>query len=149
MRKSPKLRTRNPAALLLGSCALLGSGTVVAGEADVLAVDVECKAPVKPRPASICRFSVTVQHADTGWKHYANRYDVLDVNGPLIASRTLRHPHVDEQPFTRELGPLAIRHEVEKVRVRAHDLEHGIGGAEVIVEIPHERAEAGERAPEP
>ena len=47
---------------------------------------------------------VTLEHADTGWDHYANRWDVLDENGELLGSRTLHHPHVNEQPFTRSLS---------------------------------------------
>ncbi len=147
MKSLPRLQIRNFLAFLLSSGCLLLAAAAGAGEADVLGVEVQCEAPEADLPASICRFSVTVQHADTGWKHYANRYDLLDVNGPLISSRVLRHPHVDEQPFSRELGPIAIRHDVEKVKVRANDLIHGTGGAEVIVEIPHARSKAALPAP--
>lgn len=135
--------------LLLCSSCLLSATAVGAGEADVLHVEVTCKAPKGGQPASICRFLVTVQHADTGWKHYANRYDVLDMQGNLIASRVLRHPHVDEQPFRRRLGPIAILREVENVKVRAHDLVHGLGGAEVTAEIPHAAGEALEQGSQP
>lgn len=149
MKSPPMWQLRSFVSLLLCSSCLLSATAVGAGEADVLHVEVTCKAPKGGQPASICRFLVTVQHADTGWKHYANRYDVIDVNGPLIRSRPLSHPHVGEQPFSRELGPIAIRHEVVKVRVRANDLVHGTGGAEVIVEIPHARGEVAQPGSEP
>jgi hypothetical protein len=144
LEESTMLQLRYFTSLLLYSSCLLSATVAGGGEADVLNVEVTCKVPKADHPASICRFEVTVQHGDTGWKHYANRYDVLDVNGPLISSRVLRHPHVDEQPFTRVLGPIAIRHDVDKVKVRANDVVHGTGGAEVIVEIPHARGDAAQ-----
>ena len=147
MKSLRKLQLQNLAAVLLLLClsGLLSAVRAGAGEADVLEVDIRCR-PVKHGfPASVCRISVTVQHADSGWKHYANRYDVLQVGGKLITTRVLRHPHVDEQPFRRESGAIVIPHEVEKLKVRAHDLVHGLGGAEVIQEVPHARG----KAPEP
>ena len=46
--------------------------------------------------------------ADSGWDHYANRWEVLEPEGQVIATRTLLHPHVDEQPFTRSLSGIHI-----------------------------------------
>ena len=43
---------------------------------------------------------VTVQHADTGWDHYADAWEVLAPDGTVLGTRTLLHPHTDEQPFT-------------------------------------------------
>ena len=127
-----------PALLALGLLfGVLPAGATQAGKADVLAVDVSCEPSLDGRPVSICQFSVSVQHADTGWEHYANRYDLLDEDGGLIAPRLLRHPHVDEQPFRRGVRDLKIPHSVKKIRVRAHDLAHGLGGAEVTVDVPH------------
>ena len=63
------------AALLL-AVALNAQG-VRAGEADVLEVKAKCK-------EDKCRFLVTVRHADEGWKHYANRWEVLDLEGTAI-----------------------------------------------------------------
>jgi hypothetical protein len=112
-------------------CLALGSGrALLAGEADVLGVDVTCDA------ARACDFSVTVQHADEGWDHYADRWEVLDTEGEVIAVRVLRHPHVDEQPFTRSLAGVKIPREVSRVVVRAHDSVHGYGGAELTVDVP-------------
>ena len=48
------------------------------------------------------RFSVTVEHADEGWDHYADRWEVVSEDGKTVyGTRVLAHPHVNEQPFTR------------------------------------------------
>jgi hypothetical protein len=46
----------------------------------------------------------------------------------VLGSRTLYHPHVDEQPFTRSLDNVAIPTDVTTVVIRAHDTVHGLGG---------------------
>jgi hypothetical protein len=97
-------------------------GPALAGTADVVEVRASCR-------AERCRFAVTVRHADKGWEHYANAFEIVDADGKVLATRTLHHPHVDEQPFTRTLDatiPLAV----ERVTVRARDSRHGLGGAE-------------------
>ena len=50
-------------------------------------------------------FNVTVQHPDTGWEDYADGWDVLTLDGTVLKrdaesqfTRTLLHPHVEEQP---------------------------------------------------
>jgi hypothetical protein len=80
-------------------------------------------------------FEVTVQHEDTGWEHYADRWEVLTPDGQVLATRVLTHPHVDEQPFTRSQSGIAIPEGVTQVRVRAHDLVDGYGGREVVVDL--------------
>lgn len=87
-------------------------------------------------------FHVTVQHPDTGWDDYADGWDVFTPDGEVLKpnpqsqfTRTLLHPHVNEQPFTRSQSGIAIPEEVEQVHVRAHDLVHGFGGQEVIVDL--------------
>lgn len=102
-----------------------------AGEADVIA------ATATQDIRGTWTVSATILHADTGWEHYADRFDVLDGEGNLLGSRTLFHPHVDEQPFTRSLNALAIPDEVTTITVRAHDSVHELGGA--TVEITLER----------
>ena len=99
------------------------------GEADVDKVRVEQTAN------GVYQFHVAVRHADTGWDHYANKWDVL-ANGKVIATRTLHHPHVDEQPFTRSLSNVRIDASVKSVALRAHDSQHGYGGAEISVDLP-------------
>ena len=81
------------------------------------------------------RFRVTVQHDDTGWDHYANKWEVVGPDGTVIATRVLAHPHVNEQPFTRNLGKIKIPASVKSVIVRAGDSVHGLGGEEVTVTL--------------
>jgi hypothetical protein len=117
--------------LVGGALALvLLAPAALAGEADVVAAEAHCS------EHRACRFVVTVRHGDEGWKHYADRWEVLTPDGELIATRVLRHPHVEEQPFTRALPAVKIPTSIEKVRIRAHDSVHGYGGEEVEVEIP-------------
>ena len=111
-------------------CLLVFSSTLYAGKADVREVKVHC-----PIPQS-CTFNVTVQHADAGWEHYANQWDILGPDGSLLASRVLYHPHVNEQPFTRSLSGVNIPASIHKVTVRARDLKHGWGGKEMSVTLP-------------
>ncbi|MBW9267973.1 MAG: hypothetical protein K1565_20855 [Candidatus Thiodiazotropha sp. (ex. Lucinisca nassula)] len=104
--------------------------SVHAGEADV--VDVT----VKSRGADSYDFSVTVMHQDTGWDHYANRWEVLDEKGVILGTRTLHHPHVNEQPFTRRLSGIHIPSGIKSVVIRSHDSVHKYGGATVTVQLP-------------
>lgn len=101
-----------------------------AGEADVLKVKPSCTADL------VCSFAVTVEHADSGWDHYANKWDVLLTDGTVVASRELLHPHEDEQPFTRSLQNVRLPRGTTEVEVRAHDKVHGYGGQTVTVSIP-------------
>jgi hypothetical protein len=105
-------------------------GPAVSGEADVLAAGATAMGGGR------YSFEVTVRHADTGWKHYANRWEVVAPDGTVLATRVLLHPHVREQPFTRRLGGVAIPAGIDRVMVRAHDKEHGLGGVEVEVKLP-------------
>jgi len=101
-----------------------------AGEADVLQVKPSCTADL------VCSFAVTVEHADSGWDHYANKWDVLLTDGTVVASRELLHPHEDEQPFTRSLQNVRLPRGTTEVDVRAHDKVHGYDGQTVRVSIP-------------
>ena len=101
-----------------------------AGKADV--VDMS----MSPQADGSYHFDVTVRHADTGWKHYADKWEILAPDGTVLATRTLAHPHVREQPFTRYLDDVRIPADVKKVRLRAHDKVHGFGGKEVIADVP-------------
>jgi hypothetical protein len=87
-------------------------------------------------------FSVTVQHPDTGWEDYADGWDIVLPDGEVIKpdpesefTRTLLHPHVDEQPFTRSQSGIRIPSDVTIVRVRAHDLVDGFGGDEIFIDL--------------
>lgn len=119
----------------LAVLATLAPGSALAGLADVL------QAQIRPAAAP-GRFDVeaTVRHADSGWDHYANRWEILAPDGSVLATRILAHPHVHEQPFTRALTGVAIPPTFTWVRVRAHDLVHGYGGREVTIGVPHRSA---------
>jgi hypothetical protein len=84
-------------------------------------------------------FSVTVRHADKGWKHYADRWEVLAPDGTVLATRVLLHPHVDEQPFTRSLSGVKIPPQLQFVTIRAHDSVHGYGVRSVRVTLPQRK----------
>ncbi|MES9882339.1 MAG: hypothetical protein ABW185_15820, partial [Sedimenticola sp.] len=83
---------RWPLSCLIAGVMLL-SGAVVAGQADVLKVTAEKTA------AHRYRIVVTMRHGDSGWSHYADRWEVLGPKDKILATRILHHPHVDEQPF--------------------------------------------------
>lgn len=100
-----------------------------AGEADVVTAEAA------PLGGGAWRFNVTVRHADSGWDHYADKWDVLAPDGSLLGTRVLLHPHETEQPFTRSLGGVAVPEEITQITLRAHDKEHGYGGAELTLEL--------------
>lgn len=95
---------------------------VIGGEADVVAVEVE--SPGK----RTYNFNVTVSHADQGWDHYADRWEIIAPDGEILAKRVLAHPHTNEQPFTRSLSAVKIPADIHQVTVRAHDSVHAYGG---------------------
>ena len=101
-----------------------------AGEADV----IEAKA--RQTSPGVYSFDVTVAHADEGWDHYANAWDVLTPDGKVLGVRTLLHPHVEEQPFTRSLSGVEVPEGVTEVILRAQDSVHGHGGAEFRLTLP-------------
>ena len=109
---------------------LLSAGTVVSGPADVESVEIS------KVDAGTYRFRVTVRHADQGWDHYADRWEVMTPDGKVLATRILHHPHVDEQPFTRELAGVSIPSAITEVDVRAHDSVHGFSGVTQKVHLP-------------
>ena len=114
---------------VLAVVAITGTGAALAGEADVLAVEAA------PAGDGTYRFDVTVEHADTGWDHYADAWEVVAPDGTVLGTRTLLHPHVGEQPFTRSLTGVAIPDGIAKVTIRAHDSVDGLGGKEMTVEL--------------
>ena len=116
--------------IIFGVVCLAYLPVIHAGEADVIKVDAE------KAGNNTYHFNVTVSHADTGWDHYANKWDVLAPDGTVLGSRTLHHPHVDEQPFTRSLSNVVIPDRVKTVTVRAHDSVHKYGGKVISVDLP-------------
>jgi len=111
--------------LVLG---LSANGLVFAGETRIIDVKVQCNGS--------CTFSVTLEHDDEGWNHYANQWDVVTMDGKLLKSRVLLHPHENEQPFTRSLSGVKIPAGTKSVKIRAKDSIHGYSKEEYTVQIP-------------
>jgi len=83
------------------------------------------------------RVDVTVRHADEGWNHYADVWEILDdENGTMLGERILAHPHETEQPFTRSLSAVDIPKATRRVRIRAGCNVHGFGGREITADVP-------------
>lgn len=119
---------RQLACAALAGALAINPGLALAGEADVVGVRISQR-------GNAYHFSVTVRHADAGWEHYANNWEIVAPDGTVLDTRVLAHPHDNEQPFTRSLGSVQIPPGVTKVRVRAHDKVHGHGGREMEVDI--------------
>jgi hypothetical protein len=109
---------------------LLAAATAYAGEAEVVKVEI-----IKTGSDTF-GVDVTVRHADEGWKHYADKWEVVAPDGTVLATRILYHPHADEQPFTRSLSGVKIPVSIKEVTVRAHDSVHGYGGKTVKAALP-------------
>ncbi len=107
---------------------MIAQGYVYGGEVEIVKVTVVC--------SSTCTFSVTLKHGDEGWDHYANQWDVMTMDGELLKSRVLFHPHVDEQPFTRSLSGVKVPAGTTRVKIRAKDLKHGYSSKEYTAQIP-------------
>ena len=85
---------------------------------------------------------VTLRHADEGWQHYADAWRIVSAGGDVLGTRTLHHPHVSEQPFTRGLSAVAIPADARTVFVEAHDKVHGWSPQRLEVDLD---ARQGER----
>ena len=81
-------------------------------------------------------FSVTLRHGDTGWDDYADGWRVVAEDGTEYGLRTLFHPHVNEQPFTRSQSGIAIPEGVTRVFVEARTNAHGWDAARFPVDLP-------------
>jgi len=79
--------------------------------------------------------NVTLKHADTGWKHYADAWRVVDIKGKELGKRTLYHPHVNEQPFTRSLSGVKIPDATTVVFIEAHDTVHQWSSTKLKVDL--------------
>lgn len=123
-----KLLRRVPSIVAVG-LAVGFSGQAHAGKADVIAAEA------KRQSDGRYMVSATIRHADEGWEHYADRFDVMTADGKVIGERILAHPHVEEQPFTRSLGGVAVPDGVMELRVRANDKVHGLGGKEATIKL--------------
>lgn len=102
---------------------------------NAIAGDVEIVGVEATRSGDTWWFSVTLKHADEGWDHYANLWQVIAPDGSVLGERVLAHPHVNEQPFTRSLGGVVIPDGIDTVTIRARDSVHGIGKNEQSVSL--------------
>ncbi len=130
-RQKPLEKTMRFIQLTLIVLSLLAApATLFAGEADVVDVTIQSLGNGK------FRINATLRHADTGWDHYADRWDVLDEQGNVIGVRDLAHPHVNEQPFTRSVT-VTIASTIKTITIRANDSVHELGGATFDMAVPH------------
>ena len=122
---------------VLTTLLVISTPALAAGNADVLNAQARQTAP------GVWSFSVTVSHPDSGWEDYADGWDVVLPDGTVVKpaaneefTRTLWHPHVDEQPFTRSQGGVEIPDGVTVVMIRAHDKPDGFGGETMTIKLP-------------
>ncbi len=105
----------------------------------VRAGEVEIEKVVIQKTGDSWTFEVTLKHGDTGWKHYANAWRVLNESGKVIKTRVLFHPHVDEQPFTRSMSGVVIPQGDKSVSVEARDKVHGWSKAKVVIDLKRDK----------
>lgn len=108
---------------------LIVLNTADAGEVKILAADFENSG------GNRWSVNVTLQHADTGWDHYADNWRVVDGEGTTLGERVLHHPHVEEQPFTRGLGGVTVPEGTTTVYIEAHDNVHGWTATRLEVDL--------------
>lgn len=92
---------------------ILFSASVYAQPPQVVKADASLKSN------QLFDIAVTIRHSDTGWEHYASEWVVEDGEGKEIAKRTLYHPHVNEQPFTRSIRDVLIPADANKITIKA------------------------------
>jgi hypothetical protein len=104
---------------IAGFFALAAPNITIAGEVKILAVDLYNST------GSSWIVKVTLEHSDTGWDHYADIWQVVDAEGNVLGNRILHHPHVQEQPFTRNLAGVKVPDGISTLYIQAHDKVHG------------------------
>ena len=103
---------------LLTLASLFVSTTIFANDVEIVEVMIEPS-------AHRWTFHVTLKHDDTGWKHYADGWRIVDEEGNELGFRKLWHPHEKEQPFTRTLASVLIPKDKNIIYIEAHDKVHG------------------------
>ncbi len=88
------------------------------------------------RTGETFRVSATVRSHDTGWDKYADAWEVRTPEGDVLGTRTLLHPHENEQPFTRSLSGVSIPAGVGRVVVAARDSVEGFCGETFTIAVP-------------
>lgn len=115
-------------------CTLLPAALITLAPAN--AGDVEIVDATARQSGTTWSFSVTLKHADTGWDHYADLWQVFSPDGELLGERVLHHPHVEEQPFTRSLSGVSVPEDLDEVVIRARDSVHGVSEQEFRISLP-------------
>lgn len=85
--------------------------------------------------ATTWTFTATVSSTETGWDKYADEWQVRTLDGGVLGTRTLAHPHVDEQPFTRSLPNVEVSEDVTEVVIAARDSVLGYCGEEFNLQL--------------
>ncbi len=112
------MATLRCAGIFIVFASLFSASGAFAGAVEIVTSAITCQ-------NRVCDVDVTLEHADTGWDHYADHWRVLDADHNEIGRRTLYHPHVNEQPFKRGLNQLRLPPNTERVWIQAHDNVHG------------------------
>jgi len=118
------------ASAMLFSAMLFSAMPLAADEPSVLDVSASANAD------GTYAFHATVSHRDEGWKHYVDKWEIVTPEGQVIGTRTLYHPHVDEQPFTRSLSRVAVPIGTTQVTVHAYCNVTGVGARTFTVKLP-------------
>lgn len=79
------------------------------------------------------KFAVALYHDDDGEDGYADKWQIEELNGSILGTRILTHPHGTVE-FTRS-HTLSVPDDVNTVIIRGHDQTHGYGGQVIIVSL--------------
>ena len=90
---------------------LFVANNIFANEVKIVDVKASCD------DNKICSFNVMLKHDDKGWNHFANKWEIYTPDNKLLATRTLHHPHVNEQPFTRGISSVKIPKGLDRVLI--------------------------------
>lgn len=91
------------------------------------------KAEAYAKPNQLFDIAVTVKHADTGWDHYANQWVIISDGETQLAKRTLYHPHVNEQPFTRYSRDVLMPVDAKRITIHATCNQGGESSAYILL----------------
>ncbi|MFT7579343.1 MAG: hypothetical protein ACI9MR_001007 [Myxococcota bacterium] len=76
-------------------------------------------------------FNVSLLSNDVDCTSYADWWEVVLFDGSLVHRRILAHPHVNEQPFARSGGPVAVDAD-EWMVIRGHREPEGYVGRAIV-----------------
>ncbi|GAA6188230.1 hypothetical protein [Litorivita sp. NS0012-18] len=128
------MTSSDPLRLALLRTALVGA--CLAAMAVPLRADAPQITHASATPAAMgWRIDVTLLHPDSGWDHYADRWQVEAEDGTVLGQRILHHPHVDEQPFTRSLSGVLVPDGTQRIFIRAGCSVHGLAETRKPVDL--------------